>query len=475
VQATEVEPGSWRWLAYAYVAVVLAVFGYFLADLPVQVSDSYGNLVQAARGSLGSLVRDQFLTHAFLRPLLWANIRIVYDLSGGSYYEWFRGFHVAQWLILGALFVHLLRPRTRADAVAVPIGLAALIGIHTFAGTVRESFPINAYLTILICCFAAAALALGPYRRWRDVAAALLFVFAALSVESGLLVAVVLVAAHAAGARGVSRAGIAAIVLLVAGYLVLRFGVLGVGTPDLLERSSGFGFSTLEPDELAARFQGRELLFYAYNVGSSLLSVLFSEPRAGVWHLTRRIAAGEWPVAALVNVIASVIGTAIIGIYMFSRRHDWYRRHFTRDDQLVVVFVAVALANSVISYAYTKDVILSPAGAFYAIALALGVRSLLISASAAPVAMRAVAAIVLAIVSSAWAFRAVGIHVGLRASSATLRDDWVLVDDSLRHDDPLVREPAAIELKRHLQQDAIWRHPGRPEMQGDWVSWFDED
>ena len=44
-------------------------------------------------------------------------------------------------------------------------------------------------------------------------------------------------------------------------------------------------------------------------------------------------------------------------------------RRFTRDDQLVAVFVAVTLANAAISYTYTKDVILSPAGIFYAAAL----------------------------------------------------------------------------------------------------------
>ena len=42
--------------------------------------------------------------------------------------------------------------------VALPIGLAALIGSHTIAWTLREAFPINAYLTIVLCCAAAANL-----------------------------------------------------------------------------------------------------------------------------------------------------------------------------------------------------------------------------------------------------------------------------------------------------------------------------
>ena len=181
---------QWTWLSYAYAAVVVIGMGYFLLDLPIQVSDSYGNLVQAADGTLGSLVYEQFRTRAFLRPLLWAHIRVVYDVSGGHYYPWFRGWHVGQFAVLTVLFLRLVRPRTLSAAAAVPLGLAALIGIHTFAGTVREAFPINTFMTILVCCYLAADLALGPPRWWRDVAAAMLFVFAALTVESGLLVAV---------------------------------------------------------------------------------------------------------------------------------------------------------------------------------------------------------------------------------------------------------------------------------------------
>src|SRR6185312_13718640 len=128
-----------------------------------------------------------------------------FDASRGNYFEWFRGWHVGQIALLTLLYVRLVRPSTWSGAAAVPVGLAALIGMHTFAGTVREAFPINTFMTILICAFAAADLALGPAsapdgqapRRgglWRDAGAALIFVFPALTVESGLLIGVVFVA-----------------------------------------------------------------------------------------------------------------------------------------------------------------------------------------------------------------------------------------------------------------------------------------
>src|SRR6185503_5221898 len=126
-----------------------------------------------------------FHQRGYLRPFLWGLIRAVLGLSRGHYFEWFRGWHVGQVVVLVVLFVRLLRVRRAVDLAVVPLGLAALIGMHTFAGTVREAHPINTFMTILLCCYAAADLAIGPPRWWRDVAAALLLLFAAMTVESG--------------------------------------------------------------------------------------------------------------------------------------------------------------------------------------------------------------------------------------------------------------------------------------------------
>src|SRR6185503_9912340 len=158
-------PNRWTWLSYAYAALVVTGISYLLYDIPIQVSDSYGNLVQASGRTLGGLVYDQFHAVGFLRPFLWGHIRVVYDLSGGNYYAWFRGWHVGQVVVLTIVYLFLVKPRTAAGAAAAAIGLAALFGIHTFEGTILEAFPINAYMTILICCYLAAVLALGRSHR----------------------------------------------------------------------------------------------------------------------------------------------------------------------------------------------------------------------------------------------------------------------------------------------------------------------
>jgi len=465
----------WLWFSYGYAALMVIGVAYFLVDLPVQVTDSYGNIVKAARGTLGALVYGEFYQQAYLRPLGWAQLRLVYDASGGHLFEWFRGWHVAQVALLAVLFVRLVRPESISGAAGVILGLAALIGIHTFAGTVREAFPLNMFMTVLICGFAAADLALGPHRWWRDVAAGLLLVFAALSVESGLLIAVIFVLAYLTGARGVSRIGIALQVLLIAGYFVLRFVVLDIGSPGLEERRSGYGFGSLEPDELIETFGDNPLPFYAYNVASSVLSVVLSEPRGGTWGITRDWMAGEPRTSGLVNLAASALGTALITAYVWRRRHEWWTLRLDRSDQLVVLFIGLTAANSVLSYAYTKDVILSPAGSFYALALAVATRHVIDAASRASIVKTLAVAVVLVALSGAWSFRVVGSHLGLRAAAATMRAEWAYVDMWLEQENQTLTDAQAIALKEQLQRDAVSVHPLRPTLTGDWMEWFAGD
>lgn len=462
----------WPSISYVYGLLVVIALGYFLLGTPIQVTDGFTNMLSLEGRSFGSIVYDEFYERSYLRPMLWAHLYVVYALADGSYFEWFRGWHVFQVLLLVVLFVGLFRPRSAIDAAVIPLGLAVLIGMHTFAGTVIEAYPINTFMTILLCCFAAASVALGPYRWWRDAAAAVLFVFAALTVESGLLVSVIFVAAWLAGARGVSRRGIATLSLLLAGYLVLRFLVLDVGSPGLIERSSGYGFSVRDPDELVALFGSNPIGFYVYNVVTSAVSVLVSEPRAGVFRLARGVAEGEvWPYS-IVNVVASLLGTALIVRYAWRRRAAWLERRFDRNDQLVVVFVAVLCGNAVISYPYQKDVIMSAAGAFFALAVAVAARDLVLTASPGLVS-RAAAGLVLVILSTAWSVRAAAIHLAIRDSALDVRNEWALVDEWLERERPEGLTAAASALKTKLQDEAIVGHPAPPGIDPDWWAIFD--
>ena len=349
----------------------------------------------------------------------------------------------------------------------MPLGLAVLVGHHAFTGTVTEAFPINTFLTVVICCFAAAALALGQERRWNSLLAVALFVYAALSVESGLLVFVVFAVAAMTGARGVPKPGLIALAVALAGYFVLRFAVLDVGTPALSERSSGFGFSVLDPPELARRFADRRLAFYAYNVVASGLSVLFGEPRGGVFRLTDGLRLGAPYPAILATAVATTAATVLVAVFAWRRLPAWRERLFTHEDRLVLLFLAVLPANAAMSFPYTKDVIMSPAAAFMALAVFVAARELLVPPEGARPSALALAGCV--VLSVAWSVRLLSMHVEMRVAQHKVREDWAYVDDWIALQRLDVSSPASRALKEALRTDALLvrRPPGELE----WAWW----
>ena len=122
--------------------------------------------------------------------------------------------------------------------------------------------------------------------------------------------------------RGISRRGIVLVSLLLCGYAYLRMFAFSTGLPALDERSSGFLLRMLEPDELLERFGQNPLPFYAYNVFASVLTVLFSEPRAGVMVAANGYLRGEVVPWVLVAIVSSSITTILILVAAVSSWRD---------------------------------------------------------------------------------------------------------------------------------------------------------
>jgi hypothetical protein len=80
------------------------------------------------------------------------------------------------------------------------------------------------------------------------------------------------------------------------------------------------------------------------------------------------------------------------------------------------------------SYAYTKDEIISPAGAFYAVAVYAAARFVAQHVPRLePKASRAVVCLVLAVTATLWAFRSAGVHHMIRVQAFKERNDWATV------------------------------------------------
>ena len=274
-----------RGATYALAALFALALACDLLWMPIQVSDSLGEILEARQSpSVWASFTDTLGSEAYLRPLRIAQIKALFDLAEGRHY-WavYRGFHALLIVAAILLFTRALRVRTAMDFAAGAVALVVLIGLHTFRGTVQEAFPINHFLEVVVLCLVVLNLAQSRGGIWVDVGGALTFAVGALTLESGLLVWFVALAAWAAGWRGISLRGLSVMTVLLIGYGYLRFVHLSTGVPSLTERSSGYLLEVLEPEELERRFGSQPLWFYAYNVLASVGSVLFAEPRSGVF------------------------------------------------------------------------------------------------------------------------------------------------------------------------------------------------
>jgi hypothetical protein len=446
-------------MAYGVAAAAAALFGAALLRIPIQLSDSFTEFLTMQAQTLSAVIGAEIGGGPYFRPLRRGLIKLVFDLSGGDFYPWFRGFHALEVLVLFVLFVRMLRPRTRADVAVVPLALAMIVGSHLFLDIFREAFPVNHFLTIAICAVAAVNLAQSRGGWLVDAAAVLLLFFAMTTIESGLLVWVILVAAYLAGYRGVSRSALVVATCVFASYFVVRFGFLGGTMPAIGERDSGFLFANRNGAETRRLFGDSPWVFYAYNFASAVSCVLFAEPRSGTFMFTRGVLAGHVQPWQVVTVTTSALTTALIGWHVASRSRTWRLFHIDGDDRLVALFLVVLPANAMFDIVYEKDVVLSVAGVFYAAAASVALKRIAQDTSFS--ALRPVVAYaVVLLVACGWSVRTVGTQYRLREVASIVRNDWAYYDKWERQQTTVVVDtPGGKRVWQTLYDDAIWRRP----------------
>jgi hypothetical protein len=456
------------------------VFAFFLSDnllrTPVQRSDSLELILDAQRSpSAAATFATTVAAPGYMRPLFRVENKLLFDVGGVSSLQWaYRGFHACLLTIGLLLFARAARVTTERDFAAFAMAMAVLVGLHTFRGAVGEAYPVNHYLNVAVVCLLTLVLAQSGGGVWIDVAATVGLVYSIFILETGVLVWVIAGASWLVGWRGISSRALAAVTALLLAYVYLRFAYLPVGVPSLSERSSGFLFSVLDPPELVRRFGDQPAPFYAYNVVTSMLSVLFSEPRAG-----RFVAVDAWRQDALLPrmllaLFTSLVTTCVIG---HAAVRCWTARRLDDNARYVAVFAAVLAGNSLLSFAYTKDEIMLPAGIFYALAAYAGARVLFESMAVARLRPAPVAiAIALAIISTGWTVRAAGVPYFQRSQAFKHRGDWGQLAGELRRGG---REDHLPSDERHLidrlRDDALAAAAPNPRFEPRWARLVWED
>jgi hypothetical protein len=447
---------GWRRLAYAAAALAALAIAAFVARIPVQVSDSLGNMLQVQQQTYWELFLSQLYNSGYLRPLLWLQIKAAFDIASGHYWLTFKIIHALQLLATALLFVRLLRVRDKNGFVSAGIALAVLFGMHTFNGTVREAFPINTFLTAIVAVLAVLNLTIGSPSRWKDLLAVAVLALTTFTVESGLLVFVALVAALVTGMRGVSLKGAAACALFVGVYFYLRFGPLGIGSPGLFERSSGFGFRMLEPNQLVARFGDNPLPFYLSNVGASLIGTMLAEPRSGVWYATNTLwNGGSLPLWLTLNILSGAVASGAALWFAGRAFGRWRSRRAGDRERVALVAVAVFGANAVLSFPYAKDVIMSVGGACLALLAGLAVHEMLDRRLEGRPARRAAGMVLVGTIAALWAVRAVALPHLLAEQAFRTRNEWVGVYEWLENQRIELRSDDARALVEQLRRDAL--------------------
>ena len=134
-------PGP-RAAAYALALLFALAIAIDLLGMPIQVADSIGELLDAQHSpSVWASLTGTFGTEAYLRPVRIGQIKMLFEAAQGTgYWLAYRGFHALLLVAALLLFTRALRVSTVVDFGAAAFALVVLIGLHTFRGTVHDSF-----------------------------------------------------------------------------------------------------------------------------------------------------------------------------------------------------------------------------------------------------------------------------------------------------------------------------------------------
>lgn len=443
-------------LAYLCAGALAASIAYCLYHLPFDIGDNLGNLLQLTDTTVSRIFVGTLQLQGFMRPMTWASMKVVFDLSGGHYFLAFRTLHVVSVVVLLFAFARLTRVESTVTLGVALIAMAAVLGMPAFHDTMNET-ELNTKLTLAAICLVVLNLSASRSRLWKDAVVLVVLGYALLANELGLLVWVCVASAYLVGLRGVSRGAAIAAAAMVVLYFYVRFLQLHVGTPALDERSSGFGFRIRGASELVEMFGGNPLPFYAYNVVASLMMVLFSEPRGGVFGFVRHLMDSNLMSGSVIAVATSVLSTGVVIWFVTQRWRRWLRWDLAYDDQIFLVSAAVIAANATISFPYVKDVVMNIASVFYCLALCMALRELVAVVTARPMRIdrAALACAMLLLLSVGWTIRAAAFYADMRVRAFKSQVDWVFVEDWLADQHVTLQTARQRELVDTLREQMI--------------------
>ena len=438
---------------FAWALAYVVLFGVSFSTIAWSLGDTYSHLATPALASWTQAVADAFTSGREYRPLFDLAIKAAYQTAG----TWLPFYQTLVLLLFAAvliLVVALCRPVGAHRALAACVAVSCVSALHT-SRILFGFWPLNHYAAVMVCVLLAVALALQAATRRFDWLFGPLALVAMFGLELGALIIPLTVVLWWFGAPGIGRRGVLSLVVGAAVYGVVRL-TFAEYSGESLYADTGFVFQTVDAASLRTRFGDSPWLLWIYNVGSTFLTIVASEPREGVFSFVESLLARDMESWRWFHVGLSTLTTLVI-VGGLLRGWPWSER----DRLLVVAGCALLAFGSALGFLYTRDRIGLAGGIGYALLLYVAIASWL--EPAAVKWLRTAVTVTIALVAAAWVIRSGETFFQLRDLAWDYRTEW-----TERFDELGARQEQTVLLQQ-LRRAALAKTPADPRRDPAWT------
>jgi hypothetical protein len=215
---------------------------------------------------------------------------------------------------------------------------------------------------------------------------------------------------------------------------------------------------------------------YAYNSISTILNVLFAEPTAGLYFITRNLRFGGIQAWEIINLGSSALLTAIIVWACWRVVRGRVRASSAAETRAYAAMLIALLASGALSFDYSRDRLGGMAVVFYALAAyfalcRLGVGADSVGASGVGAAFRrpsGLTAVVLILIVAGWAVRAYGTVEWVRRTSEMNHQGWLAQLAPRRVE--FADRPVYLTIMESMVPQGIDRSAPRPTKRPYWLA-----
>ena len=444
------DPGAgtgrrWVWLSCAHLVLLIAVVGVFSLRADFPLVDNFRTFTRVVTRDWAAIVVEPFRDPDEYRPIYYPFVKAVYEIGGVPNLVVFRTVHLGMLAAMGGLVIWALRVRSFSGWLAAFTALNCAFGLHT-SRFLLYGIPLNGKLMVVVLALIGIRVLFLSRTPVVEAAVLALSLIGLFLHEMGAVVGAVFLAGYWFGCRAMSRRTAFGVLLCFACYLVVRLTLSQHPVPAQFYTETNFLFGELSVDEQQRLFGQFPLVFYAYNVLSSLLTLLASEPRAGRFAFVDALMRGQVQPWQWINILSSLAATTLIVGWLGRLRRPG------RDRTVAFILGLVVMLNCGLSFLYTRDRIPALAGIAYAVLLGYAIADRVGTWQHEATGLRRrVWAAILVVAVGGWMVRAAGVAFTLRDVGWDTRLEW-----TLRSGEPSDVEASAVtELREILRRRAV--------------------